>query len=107
MSANKQDHPLRYIVDSHTTQGVQYVVELESYPNQEDCNGSCTCPHFSFRLEPHLRDGARPSDRLRCHHIKEARTKFLGTVIMQVLEAEAAANRKSLTRRRPKVKSQA
>jgi hypothetical protein len=91
MSAHRQDHALRYLVDSHTTQGIQYVVELDTWQGDQDCNGSCTCPHFGFRLEPHLRDGATPQENLRCQHIKEARRKFLGEMILAILEAEQKA----------------
>jgi hypothetical protein len=81
MPAHRQDDLLRYMVDSTSKKDVQYAVELELY----DGNGGCTCPHFSFRLEPYLRKGVRVSDdRLRCLHILEARRRLVDDVIEKV-----------------------
>ena len=82
MSARRYDSPLRFMVDSHTTEDVEYLVEINCY----DWNGACACPHFTFRLEPLMKAGAKPSNATRCHHILEARDQFIedvGALIMK------------------------
>lgn len=96
MSAHREG-ALRYLVDSHSRQGVQHVVELDAWPGDGDCNGACTCEAFGFRCEPHLRNGHEPDERLRCRHIKEARAAFTGDMLLAILEADrkaAAARRR-------------
>ena len=77
MSARVYDSPLRFNVDSHTTVGVDYLVEIDAYGG----NGCCACPHFSFRFEKLLQAGAKPSNATRCHHILEARDQFIDNVV--------------------------
>lgn len=78
----RYDGPLRYWVWSRTRPGVKYLVELDSYRY----NGECQCEAFKFGMEPLLRRGftpaqavreklvrlkenQRPQDALRCPHI--------------------------------------
>lgn len=74
---------MRYVVDSHSRTGVQHAVELEHYNG----NGSCTCENFSFALERHLRGGAKPCDKLRCRHIKEARAQLVDDIIAATVKS--------------------
>lgn len=79
------DHPLRWWVASHTRRGKQYLVQLDSY----DFNGECQCEDFAIRFQQLLargitaadavagglvdvRDEGRPQDALRCKHIVDA-----------------------------------
>jgi len=91
MSAHRQDDILRYTVDSRSRAGVTHVVELDLY----DGNGGCTCEHFSFKLEEHLKKGAKPQDRLRCKHIHESRAALVDDII-----AATIANRKKKPKKR-------
>jgi len=81
MAAKRQDHLLRYEVTSHTRREVTHIVELDKF----DGNGACTCEHFTYRLEPLLKAGAKPQgESLRCHHITEARERLLNDLINRV-----------------------
>lgn len=83
------DSALRYWVWSRTKPGVKYLVQLDSY----DCNGECQCESFRFNFEKYLRRGItpehavaakfvklkekqRPADAFRCPHILEAFLQF-------------------------------
>jgi len=99
MSAHRDGNLLHYKVDSRSRPGVQHVVELEHY----DGHGACTCEHFCFGLERHLKNGVRPDnfrarDKLRCEHIREA----LEQLAVDVIEATRNQNKKrdDETRRR-------
>lgn len=82
MSVEQYDSPLRYMVGSHSREEVKHLVEVNAF----DGNGKCACEHFRFRCEPLLREGAKPSEELRCHHINEAREHMLNNVISMIEE---------------------
>jgi hypothetical protein len=85
MSAKRQDHVLRYEVDSHSRPGVTHIVELDMYEG----NGGCACEHFTWALEKHLKAGVVPvGDELRCRHIKEAREQFADDMLKTLLQVE-------------------
>ena len=77
MSVRRYDNPLRYMVDSHSDENVQHLVEIDAYNG----NGRCACPHFTFRLEKQMTPDAKPSNATRCHHIIEAREYLLDEFI--------------------------
>jgi hypothetical protein len=80
VSAPRQfDTPLRWFVPSRSRgkNGVEHLVDLGSYNGA----GSCTCEHFTFTLDRVLQMGAKPSDDVRCFHIKEARKALADLVI--------------------------
>lgn len=93
MSATPHDNLLRYHVDSGSRSQVKHLVDLDLY----DRNGACSCEHFTFNLEKHLKSGLRanPGMRckpgtdwwnvLRCHHIREARDKLADDVIRRAI----------------------
>jgi hypothetical protein len=79
------DHALRYWVASFTRRDREYLVQLDSYGG----NGECQCEDFACRFGPllkrcitpeqaiegdlvDLRDPKRPQDALRCAHIVDA-----------------------------------
>lgn len=81
MSATRYDSPLRFLVDSNSACGVQYLVELDTYGG----NGMCACPHFRFRLEKIIaQPGAKPSNVTRCVHIMTARDQFIDEVMAAI-----------------------
>lgn len=80
------DNVLRYHVKSRSRREVEHVVDLELYGG----NGACSCEHFSYRLEPFLKKGAKPADNLRCRHIREARAKLTDDVVRQAAESMKA-----------------
>ncbi len=85
MSAQRFDSPLRYQVDSHTRGETKHLVEIDAY----DGAGKCSCEHFTFRLEPLLKQGnITPSDATRCHHIVEAREVFTDEVIKLIKQQQ-------------------
>jgi hypothetical protein len=83
------DDVLRWIIPSDYDPHVSYVVELDSYQK----NGECQCEHFEMRLRPllsrmvtpeeavasglvKLKKGTRVEDALRCKHILDAQKRF-------------------------------
>lgn len=80
LGIRRYDHPLRFFVPSQTTAGKEYLVDLASYKQ----NGRCTCPHFTFRCEPHLSRGALPGPLLRCNHIEQARDFFIAEMLKKI-----------------------
>lgn len=105
------DHALRWWVPSHTVPGKEYLVELDSY----GFNGECQCKDFAVRLEPIVsrgieplsalagglveeRPGKRPEDALRCHHIIDAMMESSEQFSRAVVAAEEHAA-KSLSRK--------
>ncbi len=83
------DHLLRYHVPSRRKGVAPYLVQLDSF----DGNGECQCEHFAMRLEPLLRRGVPPDvavesglaevptwgtvdDALRCFHIHIAQLRL-------------------------------
>lgn len=91
--AEAYDNVLRYWVPSRTTPGKKYLVQLDSY----GANGECECPDFRMNFEKLLKQGVTPEqavarklvclknkrgetrpkwDALRCFHIIEARAEL-------------------------------
>ena len=88
------DGPLRYLCSSRSDPNAEYLVELDSYRG----NGQCDCEWFRFKLEQFLKSGMPPeqavveghvsltvkktgevkhmADALRCAHLIEARRQF-------------------------------
>lgn len=56
--------------------GHYYHVDLEAY----NFGGFCDCSDFKCRREPRLSRGEKPTDALRCKHIRAARTYFLDEI---------------------------
>jgi hypothetical protein len=72
------DNVLRYHVQSRTRPQVKHLVDLELYGG----NGACSCEHFTFKMEPHLKRGARSeTGGLRCWHIQQARDRLADDVV--------------------------
>ena len=69
-----------FYVRSRTNQNFPHTVDLESYK----WAGQCDCEHYKFRCEPELSRGAPASDRLRCAHIKAARSYFLDEILPKI-----------------------
>lgn len=66
-----------YRVSSNSRPGQKHRVELEDYR----WNGSCACEAFGFRYRKELENGSKPSNSLRCEHIKAARAHVLDNVL--------------------------
>ncbi len=49
--------------------GQPYRVEIDAYK----WGGKCGCKDHACRREPKLARGEKPSDKLRCKHVKDAR----------------------------------
>lgn len=64
--------PLRYRVLSRKDRTRSYLVDLEEF----DGNGQCDCEHFTYRMKPLLDRGALSSPETRCYHIQLARRFF-------------------------------
>jgi hypothetical protein len=78
--AHPFDNVLRYHVGSRTRPQVKHLVDLELYGG----NGACSCEHFTFKLEPYLKKGARSeTGGLRCWHINRARERLADDVVRQ------------------------
>jgi hypothetical protein len=85
MAARRYDSPLRYMVDSHSRDGVEHLVEIDMYGG----NGCCACEHFHYRLEPIMQNsGVKPSNATRCIHIMEARDQFIDDVIALIQQRQ-------------------
>jgi hypothetical protein len=99
------DHALRWWVCSHSTPGKEYLVQLDSY----GFNGECQCKDFAIRLEPLLsrgitpaealagelvtaREDRRPEDALRCHHIVDAYMQFAEEVAQTIALNDTRTN---------------
>ena len=73
------DNALRYMVPSSKGDSV-YLVDLGAYGG----NGMCDCPDFQCRHSPILKTGAKPNDKLRCKHIRAARTHLTDRIIKRL-----------------------
>src|SRR4051812_22136675 len=73
----------RFYVISRADQTHKHLVDLEGYR----FNGWCGCERFKFACEPELSRGAKPDDRLRCWHIKRARSYFMDNILPKLAEA--------------------
>jgi hypothetical protein len=97
------DHPLRWFVASYTRPGKSYLVQLDSF----GFNGECQCEDFEIRFAPlllrgitpeeaiagglvELRNEARPRDALRCRHIVDAAMEHSETIARAYVQTEAA-----------------
>lgn len=79
------DNPLRIWVPSETRRGREYLVQLDAYNN----NGECQCEHFYNRCGPELKRGALPGTLLRCNHIERARDFFIGEMLKLIAQRAA------------------
>lgn len=110
----KYDGPLRMTVPSRSQNIPPYLVQLDSY----GCNGECQCKHFTCRLEQYLKRGVTPQqaveqgfvevpewgtveDALRCYHIHVARMKFADDVITAIHDANKTHALEAQRRARP------
>lgn len=95
------DHCLRYWVWSRTVPGKKYLVQLDSY----GANGECQCKNFECEKGPLLKRGItpavafeqelvrmkenqRPEDALRCIHIVDAMMQFAEDAARAISNAE-------------------
>lgn len=102
------DHPLRWHVASHSKRGKTYLVQLDSY----DFNGECQCEDFAIRFEAllkrgitaqqaiegglvELRDEGRPQDALRCKHIVDAAMEHSETLARAYVREEEQRNKRT------------
>jgi hypothetical protein len=74
--------PFRWLVPSGSRPGEHHLVELNAF----GVNGRCSCPDFTCRHEPSLRDDPTTGgvDKTRCKHIKAVRQHFLDGVIREM-----------------------
>lgn len=96
------DEVLSWKISSETTPGDTYVVELDSFSG----NGECQCDSFLFDMRPLLVRGVTPHeafykkriackdgkdwrDCLRCKHILEARRQLADATVAFVAGAKA------------------
>ncbi len=66
-----------FFVASESRATSPHRVEIDAY----HFNGACSCPDFKCRKEPKLSRGAKPSDELRCRHVRKARSYFLDEIL--------------------------
>jgi len=64
------DDWMRWHFESRENPAISHTVDLSDW----DCSGSCSCPHFDFRIRPLLEKGTiKPhEDRAKCRHIRRA-----------------------------------
>lgn len=76
------DSPLRWLVPSSSKPGEHHLVQLDGYGT----NGKCSCPDFTCRHEPALRQDPRLGgvDKTRCKHIRQVRSHFLDRLIREL-----------------------
>ena len=72
---------LRFMVPSRNGEK-DYLVDLAEHEG----NGSCSCSHFKFRLEPKVKVGVER--RMRCKHIMAARDYLVSALIERMSDAE-------------------
>lgn len=73
----------RFFVRSISKPRQPHLVDLECF---WFC-GQCDCENFIFNCQPKLTRGAPPADKLRCTHIKLARSYFLDEVLPRIAGA--------------------
>ena len=69
----KEDGNSGYIVAEVET--LEYPLDIADASEDRVCLWTCSCPHWSYRLSPDLRDDERPSDAGECKHIKKCKRK--------------------------------
>lgn len=76
------DSPLRWLVPSSSKPGEHHLVQLDGFGT----NGKCSCPDFTCRHEPLLRQDPRLGgvDKTRCKHIRLVRAHFLDRLIREL-----------------------
>ena len=84
MTGEIYDYPTRVLVHSESEGEDSYLCELTDF----NFNGSCTCPHFTFRLAPLLKDPANRNNRYRCKHIKFARDLSFEFLLPKIAAAD-------------------
>lgn len=78
------DHPLRFLVRSASRPRIVHIVDLAEHGG----NGGCSCEQFTIRIRPHLDEGAAPTERHRCKHIRAAREYLADRAIRSIIEHE-------------------
>lgn len=73
------DGPLRWLVPSRSNPDESHLVQLNAY----GVNGRCSCPDFTCRHEPALKQNPRLGgvDKTRCRHIRLVRQHFMDRLI--------------------------
>lgn len=73
------DGPLRWLVPSRSNPAESHLVQLDAY----GVNGRCSCPDFTCRHEPALKENPRLGgvDKTRCRHIRLVRQHFMDRLI--------------------------
>lgn len=78
------DNPFRFRAVSRTRPDIEHVVDVSAYNGI----GKCSCEHFTFNLEPALREGILTGDAARCAHIKAARETCLDGLLARITQKE-------------------
>ena len=106
----RYDHPLRYWVWSRSRPGMKFLVQIDSY----NYNGECQCEAFTMNLQKLLRRGItpeaaidqklvklkkdqRPQDALRCPHIIDAMMAWAVDAAKIVINHEKERATKAIT----------
>lgn len=103
-TAKVYDNALRFMVESRTTPGKEYLVDLGAYNGQ----GRCVCRDFEIHFEPYLRRGFTPEqvwaagkikklrpyqfgprDCLSCFHLIDGRAAAAWSFIRAMVKADA------------------
>lgn len=81
------EDPTRWLVDSAKHAGATYAVDLLDFPTSLGPNASCTCPHFTIRLQPKIERGeVEVGTPLRCKHIRLSREAYADAMLMVELK---------------------
>lgn len=69
----KEDGNKGYVVCEIET--LEYPLDLADAVEDKVSVWCCSCPHWSYRQSPNLREGERPSDAKDCDHIRRVKRK--------------------------------
>lgn len=83
ISARAGEGLFRFDARSVSRASLTHLVDLRDYW----WNGGCGCEAFQMKYEPELARGAKPSDKLRCSHIKAARSFFLDEILPKIADS--------------------
>jgi hypothetical protein len=76
------DSKTRWQVESQSEPEAWYLVDLMYYHQI----GRCDCFDFTYRKEPYAKLATRPSDHLRCKHIRVVREALLDSLLWSIGE---------------------
>ena len=69
----KEDGNSGYVVCEIET--LEYPIDIADASEDRTSLWACSCPHWTYRLSPDLRDDERPSDAGECKHIQRCKRK--------------------------------